>query len=60
MKESVVFAEEARKQYGEENIKVYSSVFVNLYFALSEHKPRTHMKLICLKPDEKVSSMLLH
>jgi len=46
--------EEAKEQYGEENIKVYSSVFVNLYFALTEHKPKTHMKLICLKPDEKV------
>ena len=47
-------AEEAKKQYGEDNIKIYSSQFVNLYFALSEHKHKTMMKLVCLKPNEKV------
>eukprot|EP00795_Rhopilema_esculentum_P016487 gene16487-7905_t len=46
--------EEAKKQYGEDNIKIYSSQFVNLYFALSEHKPKTMMKLVCLKPNEKI------
>lgn len=47
-------SEEAKRKYGEENIKIYESLFVNLYFALSETKQKTHMKLVCLKPQEKV------
>lgn len=46
--------DEAKNQYGAENIVVYSSLFVNLYYALSDYKHKTQMKLICLKPDEKV------
>eukprot|EP00112_Aurelia_sp_Birch-Aquarium-sp1_P016383 Seg371.3 transcript_id=Seg371.3/GoldUCD/mRNA.D3Y31 product="Glutathione reductase mitochondrial" protein_id=Seg371.3/GoldUCD/D3Y31 len=46
--------EEAKRKYGEENIKIYESLFVNLYFALSETKQKTHMKLVCLKPQEKI------
>ena len=51
---SFSFSEEAKRKYGEENIKIYESLFVNLYFALSETKQKTHMKLVCLKPQEKV------
>eukprot|EP00794_Sanderia_malayensis_P011014 gene11014-12178_t len=46
--------DEAKKKYGEDNIKTYTSSFVNLYYALTSHKPKTRMKLICQLPDEKV------
>jgi len=46
--------EEARKKYGEENIKCYKSVFVNMFYSLSDHKPKTGMKLVCLLPEEKI------
>ncbi|KAL4220178.1 hypothetical protein ACF0H5_020586 [Mactra antiquata] len=47
--------EEAEKEYGAENIKVYKSVFTPMYYAMTEHKVKCSMKLICLKPEnEKV------
>ncbi|KAI8909387.1 hypothetical protein DFJ77DRAFT_472301 [Powellomyces hirtus] len=45
---------EAKKQYGEKNIKIYSSRFTNMHFALTEHKQPTVYKLICAGPEEKV------
>jgi len=43
---------EAREQH--EQVKVYSANFVSLYHALTEHKPRTRMKLVCAGPEERV------
>ncbi len=44
---------EAREAHGEA-VKVYSSVFVPLYHALTARKPRTHMKLVTAGPEERV------
>jgi glutathione reductase (NADPH) len=44
---------EARSQYGTA-VTVYSSSFVSMYYALSEVKPRTEMKLVCVGPEEKI------
>ena len=49
------FAEEAKKKYGEENIKIYKSKFTNMYYSVTSHRPPTATKLVCLKPEEKVS-----
>ena len=44
---------EARERYGRD-VKVYSSSFVPMYYALGEKKLRTNMKLIVAGDDEKV------
>jgi len=48
--------EEAIKKFGKEALNVYRSSFVNLYYSAfdvsQEDKPRTHVKLICVKTDE--------
>ncbi|KAG7663550.1 GLR1 [[Candida] subhashii] len=47
----------AIEKYGEENIKVYSSKFTGMYYAMmdSDHdKAPTGYKIICAGPDEKV------
>ncbi|XP_031552768.1 glutathione reductase, mitochondrial-like [Actinia tenebrosa] len=46
--------EEATAKYGKENLKIYTSAFVNMYYAMCEKKHKTYMKLICLLPEEKV------
>ena len=43
----------ARAEYGE-RVKVYGSDFVGMYHAMTERKPRTEMKLVCVDPDEKI------
>ncbi|GGW82728.1 glutathione-disulfide reductase [Alteromonas halophila] len=45
---------EAIEQYGQDNIKVYSSSFASMYTAVTRHRQATKMKLICQGPDEKV------
>ena len=45
---------EARKKYGDENIKIYQSSFTPLYHALTTRKQLTRMKLVCAGPNEKV------
>ncbi|XP_033760443.1 glutathione reductase, mitochondrial-like [Pecten maximus] len=46
--------EEARTKHGDDKIKVYSSVFTPMYYAVAEEKHKCSMKLICLLPEEKV------
>lgn len=46
--------ERAAEVHGEENIKVYESRFVNMRYAVSEHKPPTVVKLITAGAEEKV------
>lgn len=43
----------ARTQHGDA-IKVYLTSFVGMYNAVTDAKPRTDMKLVCLGPDEKI------
>ena len=50
--------EDAIEKYGADNIKVYTSVFVNMWYSLQDVEPRdkerTHIKMICSGTDEKV------
>lgn len=47
---------DARKQYGDENVKVYRTTFTAMYYALHDpdHKPPTSYKLVCAGPDQRV------
>ncbi|KAI8335200.1 hypothetical protein BC941DRAFT_378662 [Chlamydoabsidia padenii] len=45
---------QARAQYGDANVKVYTSKFVNMYFSMLEHKEPTAYKLVVVGPEEKV------
>jgi glutathione reductase (NADPH) len=42
---------EARKQYGDENLKIYKSSFTAMYYAMLEKKGPTAYKLICEGPN---------
>ncbi len=44
--------EEARRQHAE--VKVYSTRFTGMYHALTEHRPKTAMKLVCVGADERI------
>ncbi|HMR75109.1 MAG TPA: glutathione-disulfide reductase [Polyangiaceae bacterium] len=46
--------DEAHELYGMDGVKVYTASFTNMFHALTEHKPRTAMKLVTLGPQEKV------
>lgn len=45
---------EAAEHFGKEAIRVYSSVFTPMYFALTERKVKTAMKLVCAGKEERV------
>lgn len=45
---------DARKQYGSDNIKVYTSVFTPMRYAFTEHQPKTALKLVVTGENEKV------
>lgn len=45
--------EEARAQHGE-SVKVYQTGFTAMYHAISTHKQRTAMKLVCVGAEEKI------
>mmetsp|Transcript_4309 Transcript_4309/g.5595 ORF Transcript_4309/g.5595 Transcript_4309/m.5595 type:complete len:516 (+) Transcript_4309:49-1596(+) len=51
-------SQQAITKYGEENIKIYTSSFANLYYGVFDvepsEKPKTRMKLICAGKEEKV------
>ncbi|MBR0567714.1 glutathione-disulfide reductase [Azoarcus sp. L1K30] len=44
--------DEARTQH--QSVKVYTTRFTGMYHALTAHKPRTAMKLVCAGEDERV------
>ena len=46
--------DEARKRFPNEPIRVYKSEFVSMFYALTELKPKTAMKLVCVGADERV------
>eukprot|EP01097_Dermamoeba_algensis_P009596 TRINITY_DN680_c0_g1_i2.p1 TRINITY_DN680_c0_g1~~TRINITY_DN680_c0_g1_i2.p1 ORF type:complete len:471 (+),score=109.40 TRINITY_DN680_c0_g1_i2:55-1413(+) len=46
--------DEAVHKYGKDKIKVYKSVFTNMYHALTTRKTKTAMKLVCVLPEEKI------
>ncbi|KAH8155866.1 uncharacterized protein LAJ45_00878 [Morchella importuna] len=45
---------EARKKFGDANIKVYKTSFTAMYYAMLEHKGPTSYKLICEGENERV------
>lgn len=45
---------EARTQYGDDNVKVYTSTFTSMYTAVTAHRQACKMKLVCAGKDEKV------
>jgi len=46
--------EAAREQYAGEPIRVYTADFVSMFYALTESKPRTAMKLVTVGADERI------
>ena len=44
--------EEARKRFGD--VKVYTTRFTAMYNALTEHRPKTAMKLVCAGAEERI------
>jgi glutathione reductase (NADPH) len=48
----------AKKTYGDDQIKTYSSVFTNLFYGIFDMdpslKPKTRMKLVCVGEEERV------
>lgn len=46
--------QEAQAQYGEENVKVYTSSFTAMYTAVTSHRQPCKMKLVCAGPEETV------
>jgi len=45
---------DARKQYGHDNVQVYSSVFTPMRYAFTEHQIKTALKLVCVGEEQKV------
>ena len=44
----------AREEYGDENVKVYTSQFTAMYSALTSHRQPSRMKLVTVGPEEKI------
>jgi glutathione reductase (NADPH) len=44
----------ARDEYGDEAVKVFTSSFVPMYYALTAAKVRCDMKLVCVGPEQRV------
>jgi len=44
---------DARALHGND-VKVYTTRFTNMYYAVTEYKALTHMKLVCVGADERV------
>jgi glutathione reductase (NADPH) len=46
--------DEARRRFPGEPVRIYQSEFVSMFYALTDEKPQTAMKLVCVGPDERV------
>ena len=46
--------EQANEKFGAENVEIKTSKFTNMWHSLSKDKPKTLMKLVIHKPDQKV------
>jgi len=44
---------EAKEKYGEKNIKLYKSKFTPMFHSITDRKPQTFMKLICLTSENE-------
>lgn len=45
---------QAKAQFGEEQVKVYTSTFAAMYTAVTQHRQPVRMKLVCVGPEEKI------
>lgn len=45
---------QAKQTYGASAVKTYTSTFTNMYYAVTERKPRSAMKLVTVGVDERV------
>lgn len=45
---------DARKKYGDDQVKVYKTSFTNMYSAVTEYRQPCAMKLVCIGEDEKI------
>lgn len=45
---------QAIEQYGEEDVKCYTSTFTPMYSAVTQHRQKCTMKLVCLGEEEKI------
>ncbi len=45
---------DARREYGSDNVKVYTSIFTPMRYAFTEHQIKTALKLVVTGDDEKV------
>lgn len=45
---------DARAKYGDDNVKVYTSIFTPMRYAFTEHQIKTALKLVVTGPEEKV------
>ena len=45
---------EAIQKFGEENITIYETEFINMYHAITTRKPSTVMKLVCKGKEQTV------
>ena len=45
---------QAKQQYGEDQVKVYTSSFTAMYTAVTSHRQPCRMKLICVGSEEKI------
>lgn len=45
---------QAREQYGDEAVKVYTSSFTAMYTAVTQHRQPCRMKLVCVGEEEKI------
>ena len=46
--------EDARKRFPDEPIRIYTAEFVSMFYALTDVKPQTAMKLVCVGAEERV------
>ncbi len=51
---TVGLTEAAARELHGDSVKVYTSGFVPMYYALAEHKRRAEMKLVCAGPEERI------
>lgn len=46
--------EQARARHGDDAVKIYAARFTGLFYSMLEHKPKTHVKLVTVGPEERV------
>jgi len=51
---SVGLSETSARALHGDAVRVYSTRFTNMFYAVTEHKALTHMKLVCVGADERV------